>query len=105
MKNDKEVMQALIDGKMLKYGEHFIHINYSGNIVNEHCVIVPLNKHPSEYSIYEPPKEKKKYVLYRHYYLNTNEKMIFLDTNKTWEDLSWAGAKLLETEIIKEIEV
>ncbi|HLD91756.1 MAG TPA: hypothetical protein VI911_12215 [Patescibacteria group bacterium] len=109
MKTDREIIQALLDGKKLNAVGMFgiyVHINDSGYIVTDKGTLTNLDFRNIKYRVYEPEKPKKKHVLYRHYYLDRDGEFSCIYSSQTWEDLNWKGCyKFIETEIIKEIEV
>lgn len=56
---------------------------------------------------YVEPKPKKKYTMYRHWYLDLTGILCQCCTDRSWEDFSYTcnGGTLLETEVVKEFEV
>jgi hypothetical protein len=104
MKNDREVMQALLDGKKIYLEPYYgcLYLNKEGFLVDD-------NGNPSayirgrEYKIYEPPK--KKYIMYRHWYLDNAKELNKYDSIKIWDEIHLVNVTFIETEIIKEIEI
>jgi len=56
---------------------------------------------------YQEPKKKKKLTMYRYWFAWSGHRLDYHDSSTNWSMLSFHinGAELLETEIIKEIEV
>lgn len=113
MRSQEECWKALIEGKQLintKY-ETFFKIE-NGRLKIRDCKQDEWNDSASslmisdDYEIYTPPKQKKKYVMYRYYYIASNGFFCCADTSESWEEYCFSeDAKLLETEVLKEIEV
>jgi len=105
MKNDREVMQALIDGKKLKVNDEIIRLDEHGDFVNQNGKFVGFIYSSCDYSVYEESKPKKKYVMYRHWFLSSGE-LVSRHSNLKWDQMLYdVDSKFVETEIIKEIEV
>lgn len=69
--------------------------------------VVGANFFKDGWTEYIEPKPKKKYTMYRHWYLDLTGILCQCCTNRSWEDFSYTcnGGTLLETEIVKEFEV
>lgn len=62
----------------------------------------------SDFDCYEIIKPKKKYVMYRHWFINRYDRLDKLETHRSRDELTDKDnyvKKHIETEIIKEIEV